>query len=147
MIQTRPAISILADEADFALLAMRAAVELIAMMARSPSGAMKKEDWTPVTATDFAVQAALRGLLEQSFPTAVMVAEEDSGRLRRNAARGWRDEIVAAVRRVHPDATEDKVLDWVDAATGSRSRVFGRWIPSMGRRGCCAEISSPSPWR
>ena len=133
---TFPVTERLAAEVDFALRAMRAAAQVLAGF--SPSAAAKKltkEDHTPVTAADFAVQAAVAGLLEASFPQETLVAEEDAHRLRGGGAQRWMDDVVRSVRLVHPGATPSRVLDWLDRGAGEPTRRFWALDPVDGTKG------------
>jgi len=126
----------LAAEAEFALRAMRAAAQVLAGL--GPSAAAKrltKDDRTPVTAADFAVQAAVAGLLEDSFPQETLVAEEDARRLRGGGAQRWMDDVVRSVCLVHPAATRSRVLDWLDRGAGEPTRRYWALDPVDGTKG------------
>ncbi len=126
----------LAAELDFALRAMRAATLVIAGL--GPSAAAKtltKEDRTPVTVADFAVQAAVVGVLDEAFPQATLVAEEDAGRLRGDGAPRWMEDVVRAVRLVHPAATPSRILDWLDRGAGEPTPRFWTLDPVDGTKG------------
>ena len=135
-IRTPPSIHTFAAEVDFALQAMAAAAELLGELGpSSQTESLTKEDRTPVTAADFAVQAAITGLLEASRPGESLVAEEDARRLQGVAARRWLDEIVASVRRVHPAATEEQVLRWLERGAQQPERRFWALDPVDGTKG------------
>jgi 3'(2'), 5'-bisphosphate nucleotidase len=135
-IRTPPSIRTFAGEVDFALQAMAAAAALLGEpRLSSQTESLTKEDHTPVTAADFAVQAAVTGLLETSLPGEVLVAEEDARRLQGLAARRWMDQIVASVRRVHPAATEEQVLRWLERGARQPEERFWALDPVDGTKG------------
>jgi len=135
-IRPPPSIHNFAAEVDFALRAMEGAAELLDELRRSSQiQSLTKEDRTPVTAADFAVQAAVTGLLERSLPGEVLIAEEDAGRLQGEEARRWVDEIVASVRRVHPAGTEEQVLRWLERGGQQPERRFWALDPVDGTKG------------
>jgi 3'(2'), 5'-bisphosphate nucleotidase len=96
--------------------------------------ALTKADRTPVTTADFAVQSAVTGLFETSFPDEALVAEEDSRRLRESTGR-WIGEVVGAVRRIHPDSTEEQILNWLDRGVGSPRARYWALDPVDGTKG------------
>ncbi len=73
-----------------------------------------KDDRSPVTVADFAVQAiitmAIRGIGQETR----IVGEEHSGELRRHEHAAVLEAVVAAVRTYRPDVTADEVLDAID---------------------------------
>ena len=74
-----------------------------------------KDDRSPVTVADFAVQAIVALALGAKDADFRMVGEEAADALRGDDAAPVRDEVVRAVQRVHPDATVDAVLNAIDA--------------------------------
>ena len=61
--------------------------------------ALTKEDRSPVTVADFAVQGLIACLLEKTFPTAALVAEEDAAQLRELDAGSHRRHKRVSARR------------------------------------------------
>jgi 3'(2'), 5'-bisphosphate nucleotidase len=74
-----------------------------------------KDDRSPVTVADFAVQAIVAMALRNSSADALIVGEEHAGMLRQPEHESVRCAVVEAVRMVHADATEDDVIDAIDA--------------------------------
>ena len=96
--------------------------------------AITKDDRSPVTIADFAAQAVV-GLMIGDSGVTEMVGEEDAQRLRRDDA--VRDEVVAAVRRVLPDAGTDEVMDAIDRGGhgGGAEGSFWTLDPIDGTKG------------
>lgn len=124
----------LSAEVDFALEALHAAAAVLHAVG-PPASRLNKSDRTPVTAADFAVQAALAGLLQRSFPDDVLVAEESSAPLREAQAARVREEAVEAARVVHPAADADQVLAWLDRGKGEPAARFWALDPVDGTKG------------
>jgi 3'(2'), 5'-bisphosphate nucleotidase len=75
-----------------------------------------KDDRSPVTVADFAVQAIVAMELRESLGGDVrIVGEEHAGELRRDDQALLREAVVEAVRRHRPGVTADQVLDAIDA--------------------------------
>src|SRR3990170_1301530 len=94
-----------------------------------------KDDSSPVTVADFAVQAVLARRLAQAVPDGVLVAEEDSRSLQREAGRPMMTEVVRHVRSVFPGATEEDVQSWIDLGRGEPGAVFWTLDPVDGTKG------------
>jgi len=73
-----------------------------------------KDDKSPVTVADFAVQAVVNLALIDADPSCLIVGEEDAGALRQDEAAAVRAQVVHAVRQVRPDASEDAILEAID---------------------------------
>ena len=71
--------------------ALRAASEVMAGLGDPASSTLHKEDRTPVTAADLAIQAVVAGLMEESVPGEALVAEESAGVLREPGAARLQD--------------------------------------------------------
>jgi 3'(2'), 5'-bisphosphate nucleotidase len=98
---------------------------------------LKKKDKSPVTVADFASQAVVCAILEQQFPSDIVVGEEDSHALRRDENRDLRGEVVEQARSVlGGDAKESDVLGWIDRGTGdARSERYWTLDPIDGTKG------------
>lgn len=124
------------QEAEFA---RRAVVEAAGLCRRVQvemiAPELEKEDRSPVTVADFASQALVASRLGEAYPEDPLVAEEDSGELRRPEGR----ETLASVRRFVAnslgDATEDRVADWIDYGNGSPTERFWTLDPIDGTAG------------
>lgn len=76
---------------------------------------LDKEDRTPVTIADLAVQAYISGQLLDRFPDIPLMGEEASSQLRSPESSAVCDKVVAEVQRVHPGRPgRETVLDWID---------------------------------
>lgn len=73
-----------------------------------------KDDRSPVTVADFAVQAIVALELHDRLGETHIVGEEDAGALRQEGQEAIRDAVHDAVRRHRPDMTLDAVLDAID---------------------------------
>jgi 3'(2'), 5'-bisphosphate nucleotidase len=95
-----------------------------------------KDDRSPVTVADFAVQAVVALDLRAAEAGTPIVGEERADVLRQPEQAAVRDAVVDAVRESRPDATADEVLDAIDGcdhdATGD-----GYWTldPVDGTKG------------
>ncbi len=73
-----------------------------------------KDDRSPVTVADFAVQAIVAMAIHASGEAANIVGEEHTGELRRDEHAAVLDAVVAAVNTYRPDVTANEVLDTID---------------------------------
>ena len=120
----------------------REAVRRAAGMAREIQAALvsddtvAKNDRSPVTIADFAVQAAIRLELARHFPEEPMMGEEDATFLRSEAGAPLRRKVVEAVQGLSPGTAESEVLDALDRCgeDGNSSRF---WVldPIDGTKG------------
>ena len=124
----------LPDEVGFILRALDAAAHILHTVGRSTSTA-RKEDRTPVTTVDLAVQAAVAGLLVRVFPDDILVGEENADVLRNPRAARLRAATLAATRLVHPGVAEDQLLAWLDRGRGEPVRRFWTLDPVDGTKG------------
>ena len=107
-----------------------------------------KDDRSPVTVADYAVQAIVAMALRDSMHDALIVGEEHAGILRKPEHEAVRRAVVDAVRMVHGDATEDIVIDAIDACDhdGTAER-FWTLDPIDGTKGFLRGSSMQSRWR
>lgn len=82
-------------------------------------GAITKQDHSPVTVADFAVQAIVSRLLQDAFPELPLVAEEQADALRAEEERDLLEQVTRYVQRVLPQATPQVVCEWIDRGTSS----------------------------
>ena len=87
-----------------ALLARRIQAEMI-------SPALQKNDRSPVTVADFAIQALVARRLMEAFPADRLVAEEDSSALKDSPLL---DQVTAFVSTLVPEAGPQAVCEWID---------------------------------
>ena len=117
-----------------------AAVERVARLAgriqvEEASRGLTKQDRSPVTVADFAVQAVVARLLKLSFPTATLVAEEDSTILGRPRNRPLLRRLTHYVRETFPEAGEREVRRWIDGGNGQPGNRFWTLDPIDGTKG------------
>ena len=97
-----------------------------------------KDDSSPVTVADYAVQAIVAMVLRDLLPEGdcIIVGEEDAAELRTDAQSSIRSAVVEAVRSWRPQASEDDVLDAIDACNHDGS-ADGYWAldPVDGTKG------------
>jgi 3'(2'), 5'-bisphosphate nucleotidase len=75
---------------------------------------MTKDDRSPVTVADYAVQALVWLRLQQQLGEFLIVGEEHSQMLRNDSSVALREEVRSAVHAELPDVTADEVLDAID---------------------------------
>ncbi|MCH8830750.1 MAG: 3'(2'),5'-bisphosphate nucleotidase [Planctomycetes bacterium] len=97
---------------------------------------LEKKDRSPVTVADFASQAVICRLLNQSFPDDSIVAEEDSTQLATAGNQSFLDRIDTELKRVGHDADADAIRDWIDLG-GSQPNQNRFWTldPIDGTKG------------
>jgi 3'(2'), 5'-bisphosphate nucleotidase len=123
-------------EIMFAVGALKKAAHLAKQIQRDMAPkALTKEDKSPVTVADFAVQALLGRSLETAFPEDTLVAEEDSATLRSTRQPGIRDQVVESVSHSVPDATLEQVCQWIDRGGKESGNRFWTLDPIDGTKG------------
>jgi len=105
------------------------------VQAEMTTPAMTKDDRSPVTVGDYAVQALVAHHLEQAFPEAVLVAEEDSQALRLPSEAATLERVVQFVQRYLPDATPEQVCTWIDRGAGQPTGSYWVLDPIDGTKG------------
>src|SRR5579862_1233285 len=106
----------LEQERDFALETVREAVRICReVQAEIAPGRWDKEDRTPVTVADLAVQAVVSAALAERFPHDPLMGEEGSSELREPAWADLLAKVTAHVHLVRPgQADSSRVLDWIE---------------------------------
>jgi 3'(2'), 5'-bisphosphate nucleotidase len=123
-------------EIKFAAGAVRLASRLVRLVqSELISPALTKDDRSPVTVADFASQALVGYLLEQTFPGDPLVGEEDATALRQPEARTSLDWVVHFVASVAKGATPEAVCTWIDRGAGEPARRFWTLDPIDGTKG------------
>lgn len=103
------------DSSATALDAVAAACRVARTVQRGAAAQqITKDDRSPVTVADFAVQAIVAMALRDSMPQVHIVGEERAGVLRQPEHDAVRRAVVEAVRTVRPDAGDDDVLAAID---------------------------------
>ncbi|MCH9627445.1 MAG: 3'(2'),5'-bisphosphate nucleotidase CysQ [Chlamydiales bacterium] len=116
------------------------AVMLASDLARSMQGKLaaldvvNKEDLSPVTITDFSVQALVNMRLREVFPNDSLVGEEDALLLSSPQNQTIKRKVIEQITSVDPTVSENEIL----AAIGEGGEAKGRyWVldPIDGTRG------------
>src|SRR4029077_4719169 len=129
----------LENEIAFAVETVRSAVRICReVQAEIAPGRWNKEDRTPVTVADLAVQAVVSAALEAQFPHDPLMAEEGSSELREPAWADLLANVTAHVHRVrseHPSSAQ--VLDWIERGQHPLDPERRYWIldPVDGTKG------------
>jgi 3'(2'), 5'-bisphosphate nucleotidase len=123
-------------EAQFAIAAVREASLLARRIQREMVGSgLTKEDRSPVTVADFAVQALLARRLAERLPGSVLIGEEQADALRLKEGVESLDQVTHFVRITIPDATPEEVCGLIDRASGEPPATFWTLDPIDGTKG------------
>ncbi|MFO7974109.1 MAG: 3'(2'),5'-bisphosphate nucleotidase [Candidatus Hydrogenedentota bacterium] len=123
-------------EIQFAMEAVRTGALLAREVEREMvEPALTKNDRSPVTVADFAVQGLLGCLLEKQFPAAALVAEEDSSQLREAGAERTCARVADYVGRRVAGATAESVCAWIDHGNAEPCERFWTLDPIDGTKG------------
>ncbi len=123
-------------EIGFAVNALKEAAQLAQkIQLKMAPAALAKEDKSPVTVADFAIQALLGRSLEMAFPEDTLVAEEDSATLRSTQQQGIQDQVVESVAHSVPEATLEEVYQWIDRGGKESADRFWALDPIDGTKG------------
>ena len=118
-----------------ALVAVQKASQVCVWVQEHYIKSVSKEDSSPVTIADFAVQAIVSHLLGEDFPDLPMVGEESASILRENAELCT--QVVSCVQRVLADVSQEQILDAIDRGSyaGGKEGVFWVLDPIDGTKG------------
>ncbi|TFG47809.1 MAG: 3'(2'),5'-bisphosphate nucleotidase [Anaerolineales bacterium] len=120
----------------FALNAVRSAACLAGDIQREMvPKAITKDDRSPVTVADFAAQAVVGYLLEQSFPGSLLVGEEAAAVLRSPTERDNLEQITGFVNRVIPRVAAEQVCDLIDQGMDEPGQNYWTLDPIDGTKG------------
>jgi len=99
--------------------------------------AITKDDRSPVTVADYAVQAIVALELKRALGTDVnIVGEEHAGVLREDKNATVREAVINSVRLLHPNASEDSILSAIDECDHDGSAgVYWTLDPVDGTKG------------
>jgi 3'(2'), 5'-bisphosphate nucleotidase len=123
-------------EARFAIDAVREAALLARRIQREMVGReLTKDDRSPVTVADFAVQAVLARRLAEQLPGSVLIGEEQADALRLEEGIATLDQVTRFVRMAVPDATPEEVCGLIDRASGEPPTTFWTLDPIDGTKG------------
>lgn len=96
---------------------------------------LTKDDRSPVTVADFAIQAVTARRLSDTFPGDVLVGEERAARLRKAEQAKMLALITDYAARVIPGATGATVCEWIDRGAGEPGDRFWTLDPVDGTKG------------
>jgi HAL2 family 3'(2'),5'-bisphosphate nucleotidase len=95
-----------------------------------------KDDKSPVTVADYAVQAIVALDLAEQLGEATIVGEESAGALRTSDQSAVLEAVVGAVRRHRPDVSSDDVLGAIDSCNhDATARAYWTLDPVDGTKG------------
>jgi len=97
--------------------------------------ALAKQDRSPVTVADYAVQALVGHAINQVFPKDPLVAEEDSRTLQTEEGRPTLDQVVHFLNRSFPSLKAKDICTWIDRGTGKCEQRFWTLDPIDGTKG------------
>jgi 3'(2'), 5'-bisphosphate nucleotidase len=128
-------VSQLGEEAAAAARLMGDAA-LMARRIQLASGSVRsKDDASPVTIVDFAVQAVVASRLAARFPDDPLVGEEDAAALREPAAAPLLARVTEAVHTVSPGLDTPALLEAIDRGLAEPSDRFWTLDPIDGTKG------------
>jgi 3'(2'), 5'-bisphosphate nucleotidase len=124
------------SRSKFALHAVHLAASLAAkIQGEMVSKTLTKDDRSPVTVADFAAQAVIGYLLEQSFAGELLVGEEQSEVLRSPEERDTLEQVAGFVSQVVPGATPEGVCEFIDRGGDEPGRNYWTLDPIDGTKG------------
>jgi 3'(2'), 5'-bisphosphate nucleotidase len=123
-------------EIKFAIETVRQAAILVKQVqAEMVTGALTKEDKSPVTVADFAAQALIAHHLMDAFPNDPLVGEEDAGVLETPEEAAALERVTNFVSKALLQATPDKVTAWINYGNAGPSDRFWTVDPIDGTKG------------
>lgn len=121
-------------EIRFAVEAVCEAIPLARQIQKEMAGeSLTKSDESPVTVADFSIQALIAHRLSQAFPHDPLLAEESSRVLKKG--QGTVERVAAYVRQSLPQATPEKIYEWIDHGASGSSDRFWTLDPIDGTKG------------
>jgi len=125
-----------APEVDFSIKVVRECMTLAREIQDTlVTPALKKQDRSPVTVADFAIQAITAHTLISTFPNDPLVAEESATALRMPDNQEMLSTATYFVGTRVPEATADQVLAWIDHGSGDPTGRFWVLDPIDGTKG------------
>lgn len=99
------------------------------------TAALQKEDRSPVTVADLAIQALVSHRLKEHFPSIPLVAEESSTVFRAEGGAQMTEAISDFLTEFEPGVTPEVVPDWIDRGTAEPGDYFWVLDPIDGTKG------------
>lgn len=126
-------------EFKFMFDAVRTGMDLSREVYAAMAGqSMIKEDRSPVTVADFALQAVISAKLMQYFPGAVLVGEETVEELQSEEGQELLRDAIHFVQKVYPKAQPLDVIRWIQNGAGNCCDDFWTLDPIDGTLGFIA---------
>ena len=123
-------------EAELAINAINEASLLAWRIQREMDGVgITKDDRSPVTVADFAVQAVVARRLAEQMPGASLVGEEHAESLRLAEGVDTLDQVTKFVRYAVPNATPEEVCGLIDRGTSEPKEQYWTLDPIDGTKG------------
>jgi 3'(2'), 5'-bisphosphate nucleotidase len=123
-------------EIKFAINAVQRASALVQQVqTEMVSSAITKDDRSPVTVADFAAQALVGHLLEQTFPDDPLIGEEDSSVLQTPDEHQTLERITHFVGHYVENANPESVCEWIDRGAAESGERFWTLDPIDGTKG------------
>jgi 3'(2'), 5'-bisphosphate nucleotidase len=123
-------------ETKFAIQIVRQASKLVKLVqAELITPALTKDDRSPVTVADFASQALVGRALTETFPDDPLVGEEGSSDLRKPEGQLSLEQITQFVSSFAPEATSDRICEWIDRGAGHTASRYWTLDPIDGTKG------------
>lgn len=126
-------------ESEVAFEAVRSAVRICrTVQAEITPGRWDKEDRTPITVADLAVQAVVSRALAEHFPDDPLMAEEETEQLRQPAWADLLQKVTNHVQLVRSDCTSAaQTLDWIERGERPVDPARRYWVldPVDGTKG------------
>lgn len=97
--------------------------------------ALVKDDRSPVTVGDFAVQAVIARRLAEGLPGVTLIGEESAAALQLEEGIETLDQVTQFVRRNVVDATPEEVCGLIDRGSGEPPAEFWTLDPIDGTKG------------
>ncbi len=124
------------DDLQFARDVVRKASHLGRTIQRDMTEeAIQKQDRTPVTVADFAIQAVVGRELADTFPNDELVGEEQSAPLQTPERSSTLEQVTNFTRTVHENATPERVCQWIERGNGNPTDRFWTLDPVDGTKG------------
>jgi 3'(2'), 5'-bisphosphate nucleotidase len=123
-------------EARFAINTVREASLLARRIQQEMVGSgLTKDDRSPVTVADFAIQALVARRLAERLPGSVLIGEEQADALRLGEGIETLDQVTRFVRTAVPNATPEEVCGLIDRGSGEPPATFWTLDPIDGTKG------------
>lgn len=94
-----------------------------------------KDDKSPVTVADYAVQTIICNIIKTTFPNDDIVAEENSLDLRKPQNLPMVEQVTNYVNHFIPNATFEEVCLWIDLSSHNTTERFWTLDPIDGTKG------------